>query len=190
MIQDILNKFTKTKTSKFINEELVYKFYEQVSKDIRSGIKEEGVWAKAFTFADGDEQKTKAKYIEFMVERLMLAYEAENELLEKNAKENHERQKIAEKIRRKREIDEEYKHQDEFLDSFLGIFISVIIIIASIYPAAAVTYFLFGMPYDFDFTLFSFIIFCLMVMLIGGIIWAVIFAIWDKLRDRKKKIDE
>ena len=123
MIQDLLNKFTKTKTSKFINEELVYKFYEQVSKDIQSGIKEEGVWAKAFTFAEGDEQKTKAKYIEFMVERLMLAHEAEKELLEKKAKESYEKQKKVQKLEEKIKFEEENKEWEQFTNSFLGNFL-------------------------------------------------------------------
>ena len=47
MIQDLIDKLTRRKTNKFIIEELVYKYYEQVSEDtIR--FKEDGVWAKAF----------------------------------------------------------------------------------------------------------------------------------------------
>lgn len=131
MIQDLLNKFIKTKTSKFINEELVYKFYEQVSKDIQSGIKEEGVWAKAFTFAEGDEQKTKAKYIEFMVERLMLAHEAENELLEKNVKESYEKQKKVQKLEEKIKFEEENKEWEEFTGSFVGQFFLYLSVVVS-----------------------------------------------------------
>ena len=59
MIQDLIDKLTRRKTNKFINEELVYKYYEQVSEEIQSGFKEDGVWAKAFSISDGDEQKTK-----------------------------------------------------------------------------------------------------------------------------------
>ena len=57
--QDLIDKLTRRKTNKFINEELVYKYYEQVSEEIQSGFKEDGVWAKAFSISDGDEQKTK-----------------------------------------------------------------------------------------------------------------------------------
>ena len=120
MFEELLKKFKKTKTSKFINDELIYKYYEQVSKDIQSGIKEEGVWAKAYSFAEGEEQKTKAKYIELMVERLILANEAENELLEKNKKEKYEEEKRIHKLEEERKYEEENKEWIQFQDSSLG----------------------------------------------------------------------
>ena len=87
MFDKIFDKFSKTK--KFISKELLYSFYNIVSQEIQQGIKDEGVWAKSFADAQGDEQKTKAIYIELMVERLILKHEAElveygQELLKKN----------------------------------------------------------------------------------------------------------
>ena len=58
-----------------------YQLYAQVSAEIEQGQKEPGVWAKAFADAKGDEQKTKAIYIELMVERLALAHQSQAELL-------------------------------------------------------------------------------------------------------------
>ena len=78
MFDKILDKFSKTK--KFISKELLYSFYNIVSQEIQQGIKDEGVWAKSFADAQGDEQKTKAIYIDLMVERLILKHEAELEL--------------------------------------------------------------------------------------------------------------
>ena len=57
-----------------------YQLYAQVSAEIEEGQKEPGVWAKAFADAKGDEQKTKAIYIELMVERLALAQQSQTEL--------------------------------------------------------------------------------------------------------------
>ena len=84
MFDKILDKFSKTK--KLISKELLYSFYNIVSQEIQQGTKDEGVWAKSFADAQGDEQKTKAIYIELMVERLILKHEAELELKKKEEK--------------------------------------------------------------------------------------------------------
>ena len=74
MLSKIFSKFSKTET--LVEKERQYLFYEQVSRDIQSGRKDEGVWAKAFSEAMGDEQKAKAIYIKLMAERLSLNYES------------------------------------------------------------------------------------------------------------------
>ena len=61
-----------------------YQLYAQVAEEIEQGQKEPGVWAKAFANAKGDEQKTKAIYIELMVERLALAQQSTRELEEQS----------------------------------------------------------------------------------------------------------
>ena len=136
MINDLIKKFSKT--SKFFKEELVYKYYEQVSKEIQSGIKEDGVWAKAFSISEGDEQKTKAKYIELMVERLILAHESEIEIKEKERREKiktlQTKEKLQEKENFKKSLKEEWEKTAWMDDAVfknplywvLGILISVI----------------------------------------------------------------
>ena len=57
----------------------LYSHYEKVSEDIKKGKKDEGVWTKAFANSDGDLQKTKANYIDLMVEKIILEKEAKNE---------------------------------------------------------------------------------------------------------------
>jgi hypothetical protein len=82
MIENLLSKYKKT--NKLISKEILYAFYNQVSAEIQSGNRNEGVWAKSIVDAEGDEQKTKAIYIKLMVERKILAYEAELEIQKKN----------------------------------------------------------------------------------------------------------
>ena len=87
----MFNIFKKNNGKKLVDEELNYKLYERVSKEIESGVKNEGVWAKAYSDAKGNLQKTKAIYIQLMVERLRLLDEQEEkkkkEVLEQEAEE-------------------------------------------------------------------------------------------------------
>ena len=80
MIDDLFKKFSKQ--HKFVSQEMLYGMYAIVSQDIESGNRDRGVWAKAFADAKGDEQVAKAAYIELMVERLVLAKQAEEELVD------------------------------------------------------------------------------------------------------------
>lgn len=85
MIDDLLKKFSKQ--HKFISQEMLYEMYAVVSQDIENGNRDRGVWAKAFADAKGDEQVAKAAYIELMVERLVLAKQAEEEAAEQYRRE-------------------------------------------------------------------------------------------------------
>ena len=121
--EDLFSKFSKTR--KLVDKEIMYGFYEQVSKEIQSGHKEEGVWAKAFAESEGDEQKAKAIYIELMVEKMDLEYEARLELEKESEKEKQlaERKKQEEIAYNRPDKIEERKKQkefDNFLDSFAG----------------------------------------------------------------------
>ena len=81
MLENLLNKFNKTE--QLISKERLYTLYGQVSKDLEQEIKDEGVWAKAYADADGEPQKTKAIYIELMVERLILVEDVKSETRDK-----------------------------------------------------------------------------------------------------------
>ena len=85
MIDDLLKKFSKQ--HKFISQEMLYEMYAVVSLDIENQTVDRGVWAKAFADAKGDEQVAKAAYIELMVERLILAKEAEQEVSHQSRRE-------------------------------------------------------------------------------------------------------
>ena len=132
MINDLINKLSKT--DKFIEEELVYKYYEKVSKEIQAGIKNEGVWAKAFTISKGDEQKTKAKYIELMVERKIFESKHKGSIRAREAQKKINDaaiyQKIKEKEDFKKHLEEARKDSDEMVQNpilwITGTLISVI----------------------------------------------------------------
>ena len=64
------------KRSEYISKKLIDSFYEKVAEDVANNIQDKGVWTKAFAKAGGDEQKTKALYIELMVDDLILQQEA------------------------------------------------------------------------------------------------------------------
>ncbi len=97
MYDDLYNKLKKT--NEFITKEQIYALYDQVSKEIESGKKDNGVWTKAYADARGDLQTAKGIYIELMVERHMLAREAEEEVMmqKKEIKEREEKE-ISESI--------------------------------------------------------------------------------------------
>ena len=116
MFDEIKAKFSKTQ--KFVDDEKLYYFFFFVSKEIQSGIKDEGVWAKAFTEVSGDEQKAKAKYIELMVNRLILAeklsIEAGAKLKKQEAKiqENKKNWETREYLDQKEERDQKEELED------------------------------------------------------------------------------
>ena len=84
MYDDLFNKLKKT--NEFITKEQIYALYDQVSKEIESGMKDNGVWTKAYADARGDLQAAKGIYIELMVERYVLAGEAQQEAFNKSQK--------------------------------------------------------------------------------------------------------
>ena len=131
-----------------MDKEVMYGFYEQVSKEIQSGQKDEGVWAKAFSDSEGDEQKAKAIYIELMVEKMVLAYEARLELEKASEKEKQ----IAEKEKQDQiaynqpdDISEreQQKQWDDFTESTSGYLLSSFILIVS----GAVTFYLWNINF-------------------------------------------
>lgn len=71
-------------------KDLEYRYYAEALSSIESGEKDKGVWAKAFADAGGDSDKAQAKYIELIVEKMMLATEAEDEIDANLAKEKEE----------------------------------------------------------------------------------------------------
>ena len=144
--ENLFSKFSKTR--KLIDKEVMYGFYEQVSKEIQSGQKDEGVWAKAFSDSEGDEQKAKAIYIELMVEKMVLAYEARLELEKASEKEKQ----IAEKEKQDQiaynqpdDISEreQQKQWDDFTESTSGYLLSSFILIVS----GAVTFYLWNINF-------------------------------------------
>ena len=80
-LNNISFKIEKESLFSIIGPNGMYAHYQQVSQEIERGEKNEGVWAKAFVESKGDLQQTKVKYIELMVERYILAEEAEKEAL-------------------------------------------------------------------------------------------------------------
>ena len=69
-------------TKKFLSKEETYHLYGIVHEQVEQGYKDKGVWAVAFSKSEGDLQKSKALYIELMVERIKVAIEAGKELSE------------------------------------------------------------------------------------------------------------
>ena len=85
----MLNKIFggQSKLEKLARKDLEYRYYAEALSSIERGEKDKGVWAKALADAGGDLDKTQAKYIELIVEKMMLATEAENEIEANLAKE-------------------------------------------------------------------------------------------------------
>jgi len=74
--------FGMTALQQAASEEIEYLLYEKIAEDIEQGFRDKGVWTKAFVEAEGDENKTKAKYIALMVLQLQLQIKAGLELQE------------------------------------------------------------------------------------------------------------
>lgn len=51
------------------------KYYQAVADELREGRINDGLWTKALARCQGDENKTKATYIQWRVEQIMLAEE-------------------------------------------------------------------------------------------------------------------
>jgi len=74
--------FGMTALQQAASEEIEYLLYEKIAEDIEQGFRNKGVWTKAFVEAEGNEDKTKAKYIALMVLQLQLQIKAGLELRE------------------------------------------------------------------------------------------------------------
>jgi hypothetical protein len=74
--------FGMTALQQAASEEIEYLLYEKIAEDIEQGFRNKGVWTKAFVEAEGNEDKTKAKYIALMVLQLQLQIKAGLELQE------------------------------------------------------------------------------------------------------------
>jgi len=110
MNEDLLKKFEKT--NKLFDKEFIYSLYTKVSQDIQSGIKDEGVWVKAYSESDGDLEKQKAKYLDLMVEKIILTYESQKEIKEEKERIREKGRKISEEKRKKEE--ERQKREIEY----------------------------------------------------------------------------
>ena len=69
------------------------KYYQAVADELREGRINDGLWTKALARCQGDENKTKATYIQWRVEQIMLAekktsYGAANSESEEDETEN------------------------------------------------------------------------------------------------------
>ena len=80
MLDDLKRILGLSPTEKFLSKEAEYSLYALVHESIEKGDKDTGIWAAAFSKAEGDEQKAKALYIELMVERLKNAIKANEEI--------------------------------------------------------------------------------------------------------------
>lgn len=105
--------FWKGKNEKYLLQKYKDSLYEKVQEDLTNDIIDKGVWARAYANSEGDENKTKALYIEYKVQDLILEGEAINETMEKIARKNkHENRKAAkekEQESRKKAKEDKYK---------------------------------------------------------------------------------
>ena len=74
-----LKKIKRTAISDRLIEE---KLYEQVLREFESGVRRDGLWAKAFQKSRGDEQKANALYLKYRVQSIKDETEIDNMLAE------------------------------------------------------------------------------------------------------------
>tara|TARA_B100001113_G_scaffold313844_1_gene279107 strand:+ start:73 stop:633 length:561 start_codon:yes stop_codon:yes gene_type:complete len=117
------------KTNKLLDEELLYSFYSKVSSDIKNGIKDNGVWVKAFSDANGDTSKQKAIYIKLMVEKMILIHESsieieeeKNKILAKRKKQEKLKKIAKEKAKEEKKVQLEIQKDNEFIDKWSSSF--------------------------------------------------------------------
>ena len=105
--------FWKGKNEKYLLQKYKDSLYEKVQEDLTNDIIDKGVWARAYAKSEGDENKTKALYIEYKVQDLILEGEAINETMEKiarkNEQENRKAAKEKEQESRKKAKEDKYK---------------------------------------------------------------------------------
>ncbi len=60
----------KVKRTAIVDRLVEEKLYEQVLREVESGVRRDGLWAKAFQKSHGDEQKAKALYFEYRLQSI------------------------------------------------------------------------------------------------------------------------
>jgi hypothetical protein len=69
----------KVKQTAIVDRLVEEKLYEQVLREFESGVRRDGLWAKAFQNSQGDEQKANALYLVYRVQSI----KEETEITEK-----------------------------------------------------------------------------------------------------------
>ena len=88
-------------------------FYELAYEEIESGNLKKGLWAKAFSEAEGDENKTKALYIKYRFDQIKEGH--------KEIEQEEEEVKIDSKLKYEKKIIEPKKEaQDEYIKRLKG----------------------------------------------------------------------
>ena len=111
-------------TKRLLTKEAEHALYEKAANDIELNNIHKGIWTKAFSLSEGNEQKQKAKYIELMVEYykdLILAGEevediiaSEEEVIQKReAEAEADREEIAKRKKDEIERQERVKAVEE-----------------------------------------------------------------------------
>lgn len=120
-----------------IREEIIY---AAVMKEIKSGSKREGLWAKALSESEGNKAKTESLYIKYRVQSIEDELQVEEEKLE--AKEAKKTERVTEAYKRTKRAAE---HKDDLRRTrimkeigFFGIWLPRILIIG---PYVAVYFF-------------------------------------------------
>ena len=72
----------KVKQTAIVSRLVEEKLYEQVLREIESGTRRDGLWAKAFQKSRGNEEEAKALYIEYRVQSIKDEAELSTELSE------------------------------------------------------------------------------------------------------------
>ena len=107
-------------TERLLTKEAEHALYEKAANDIELDNIHKGIWTKAFSLSEGNEQKQKAKYIELMVEYykdLILAGEEIEDILET---EDEKRKKAeAEQKRKNEKLKAEQRRKEEQLKTEL-----------------------------------------------------------------------
>ena len=74
--------FSKFKQPSASDRLLEEQLYSDVLNEVQSGVKREGLWAKAIAKSNGNESKAKSLYIEFRVQSMRDDLELGNELVD------------------------------------------------------------------------------------------------------------
>ena len=88
------------------------RIYELVSKEIESGQKRAGLWAKALATSDGSEERAKSKYIKLRVQSMKDELELDMEkqrAFEEHIKEQTEQNILSEEEKRIKKLSEDLK---------------------------------------------------------------------------------
>jgi flagellar biosynthesis GTPase FlhF len=112
-------------TQRLLTKEAEHALYEKAANDIELNNIHKGIWTKAFSLSEGDEQKQKAKYIELMVEYykdLILAGEELEDILateeekRKKAEAENKQKEHYEKVKAEQKKAEQQKKEQEEIE--------------------------------------------------------------------------